>query len=147
MGSLKYFISAILFFTITSVAAQYNTGSDDLNKSLVRIDADASVNFGGFKADLSGSYNISENKIDYLSVNVGMTAGDIYLTVEISKITHKSIDRVVEVYQVNKGKGWGVIAKELGIKPGSSEFHALKGLGKKNGGGHSNNSKSKGKKG
>ena len=62
MGSLKYFISAILFFTISSVAAQYNTGSDDLNKSLVRIDADASVNFGGFKADLSGSYNISENK-------------------------------------------------------------------------------------
>jgi hypothetical protein len=26
----------------------------------------------------------------------------------------------------NKGKGWGVIAKNLGIKPGSAEFHALK---------------------
>src|SRR5262249_4823005 len=24
------------------------------------------------------------------------------------------------------GKGWGVTAKELGIKPASSEFHALK---------------------
>lgn len=62
MGSLKYFISAVLFFTITSLTAQYNTGSDDLNKSLVRIDADASVNFGGFKADLSGSYDITEKK-------------------------------------------------------------------------------------
>jgi hypothetical protein len=29
-------------------------------------------------------------------------------------------------YQVHKGKGWGVIAKNLGIKPGSKEFHALK---------------------
>jgi hypothetical protein len=25
-----------------------------------------------------------------------------------------------------KGQGWGVIAKSLGIKPGSPEFHALK---------------------
>jgi len=141
MGSLKYFISAVLFFTITSVAAQYNTGSDDLNKTLVRIDADASVNFGGFRADLSGSYDITENKIDYLAVKVGMNAGDIYMAVEIGKITHKSIDQVVEVYQSNKGKGWGVIAKELGIKPGSPEFHALK--GNKKGNGH----KGKGKKG
>jgi hypothetical protein len=30
------------------------------------------------------------------------------------------------VYKQSKGKGWGVIAKELGIKPGSPEFHALK---------------------
>ena len=141
MGSLKYFISAVLFFTITSVAAQYNTGSDDLNKTLVRIDADASVNFGGFRADLSGSYDITENKIDYLAVKVGMNAGDIYMAVEIGKITHKSIDQVVEVYQSNKGKGWGVIAKELGIKPGSPEFHAQK--GNKKGNGH----KGKGKKG
>jgi hypothetical protein len=147
MGSLKYFISVILFFTITSVVAQYHTGSDDLNKSLVRIDADASVNFGGFRADISGSYDISENKIDYLAVKVGMTAGDIYMALEIGKITHKSIDHVVEVYQANKGKGWGVIAKELGIKPGSPEFHALKGKGSKKGNGHSNNNKAKGKKG
>lgn len=143
MGSLKHLISAILLFTFSSVVAQYNTGSNDLNSTLVRIDADASVNFGAFKADISGSYDITGNKIDYLAVKVGMTAGDIYLAVEIAKITHKSVDRVVEVYQANKGKGWGVIAKELGIKPGSPEFHALK--GNKKGNGHSN--KAKGKKG
>jgi hypothetical protein len=33
---------------------------------------------------------------------------------------------VVDVYKKNRGKGWGVIAKSLGIKPGSPEFHALK---------------------
>jgi hypothetical protein len=32
----------------------------------------------------------------------------------------------VPTYQASKGKGWGVIAKELGIKPGSPAFHALK---------------------
>lgn len=35
-------------------------------------------------------------------------------------------DAVYQVYQPNRKKGWGVIAKELGIKPGSPEFHALK---------------------
>jgi hypothetical protein len=33
---------------------------------------------------------------------------------------------VVEKYRNNKGKGWGALAKSLGIKPGSEEFHALK---------------------
>ena len=107
--------------------AQYQTGSDDLNRMLVRIDTDATVNFGAFKADISGSYNITEGKIDYLAAKVGMRAGDIYMTVEIAKIARVSIERVVEVYQANRGRGWGVIAKELGIKPGSPEFHALKG--------------------
>jgi len=34
--------------------------------------------------------------------------------------------RVVEQYRAHRDKGWGVLAKSLGIKPGSREFHALK---------------------
>ena len=36
------------------------------------------------------------------------------------------LNRVLSVYRGNKKKGWGAIAKKLGIKPGSAEFHALK---------------------
>lgn len=32
----------------------------------------------------------------------------------------------IQTYKANKCKGCGIIAKELGIKPGSAEFHALK---------------------
>jgi hypothetical protein len=32
----------------------------------------------------------------------------------------------MERYRKGKGKGWGELAKSLGIKPGSREFHALK---------------------
>ena len=113
--------------------AQYNTGDDELNKSLLTIDANATLDFGDFKVDISGSYDITEKKLDYLSVEIGMNAGDIYMTVELSKITEKSVDEVVTVYTKNKNKGWGVIAKELGIKPGSPEFHALKGKTKDKG--------------
>jgi len=38
----------------------------------------------------------------------------------------KPIDYVTEQYKENKGRGWGALAKSLGIKPGSPEFHALK---------------------
>ena len=41
-------------------------------------------------------------------------------------MTAKRPEAIVETYQTNRTKGWGVIAKELGIKPGSAEFHALK---------------------
>ena len=34
--------------------------------------------------------------------------------------------RVVTEFREHAGQGWGVIAKNLGIKPGSAEFHALK---------------------
>ena len=136
------FFYLILFLSSSAAFAQYNTGNDDLNKTLVSIDADASVNFSAFRTDISASYNVSHSKIDYLAVKIGMSAGDIYMTVEIAKIARVSIDRVVEVYRTDRGKGWGAIAKQLGIKPGSAEFHALKGnAGKGNGNGNKGNGK------
>lgn len=35
-------------------------------------------------------------------------------------------EQVVKVYKANQGKGWVVIAKSMGIKPGSAEFYSLK---------------------
>jgi hypothetical protein len=55
-----------------------------------------------------------------------MAPGDIYMAAEISNIIHKPIETVSETYTKNKDKGWGQIAKELGIKPGSKEFHEMK---------------------
>jgi hypothetical protein len=48
------------------------------------------------------------------------------LILELAKILKKPVDDVFTVYKSNRGKGWGAISKELGIKPGSPEFHALK---------------------
>ena len=120
-------IFLLLCLTSISCFAQYNTGDVQLNASLVKIDDDAKLNFTAFKTDLSLSYNVSERKIDSWSVEFGMKAGDIYLALEIGKLTKKPIDEVIKVYKTNKTKGWGYIAKQLGIKPGSPEFHALKG--------------------
>jgi len=120
-------LTAFLVFGFILANAQYNTGDTQLNASLVQIDAQASVNFSAFKSDISLNYNVPEKKINSWSVELGMKAGDIYLALEIAKILKKPADDVVKVYRTNKQKGWGAIAKELGIKPGSPEFHALKG--------------------
>ena len=42
------------------------------------------------------------------------------------EISAKRTEYVIEKYRSEKGKGWGALAKSLGIKPGSKEFHALK---------------------
>ena len=55
-----------------------------------------------------------------------MEPAEIYLSLELSKLSGRSVDEVVEIYKVHKDKGWGYIAKQLGIKPGSAEFHKLK---------------------
>ena len=44
----------------------------------------------------------------------------------VAEITKKPVDVVLKEYKANKRRGWGVIAKNLGIKPGSKEFHELK---------------------
>ncbi|MDX1701966.1 MAG: hypothetical protein R3250_15170, partial [Melioribacteraceae bacterium] len=42
----------------------------------------------------------------------------------LSSATDRPVSEVVELY--SEKKGWGAVAKELGIKPGSEEFHELK---------------------
>ncbi len=143
----KIFGFALLLvgFVATSSFAQYNTGDVELNASHTKIDANAQLDFGGFKADLSASYNVSTTKIDSWSVDLGMKAGDIYMALDLAKITKKPVDEVITVYQKDKTKGWGVMAKELGIKPGSPEFHALKNGASAKGNSSKGKSNSKGK--
>ena len=121
----------LIMFVMAVVAsgqaiAQYSTGDTQLNLSLTKIDDDAKLNFSLFKTDLSTSYSVSASTINKWSVEFGFRGGEIYLILELAKILKKSPDEVFKVYSANRTKGWGAISKELGIKPGSPEFHALK---------------------
>jgi hypothetical protein len=48
------------------------------------------------------------------------------MMLRLSEMSGKPVRTVEERYRAGKGKGWGALAKSLGIKPGSKEFHALK---------------------
>jgi hypothetical protein len=132
--------SLVAISLISFAQFPFNTGSVELDADLNKINTSAKLDFGSFKTNLTVSFNIEEKKIDFLRTSVKMEPAEIYFALELSKISQKPIDNVVEVYKTNKEKGWGFIAKQLGIKPGSPEFHQLKEITKNKG------SKGKGKK-
>ena len=51
---------------------------------------------------------------------------DAFMVFQLGRMGQCPPERVMEVYKTRHGQGWGAMAKELGIKPGSAEFHALK---------------------
>ena len=51
---------------------------------------------------------------------------DAYMALRLGEMSRQPTDYVIAKYKSSKGKGWGALAKSLGIKPGSREFHALK---------------------
>lgn len=52
--------------------------------------------------------------------------GDVYYACSIAHLLGIPCRNVVEVWDRDHGQGWGAIAKRMGIKPGSAEFHRLK---------------------
>ena len=113
-----------------------------LQYPLSNLNIEAKADMGNFSAKLSLHYGVPKLEVDALIIDVGMLPADAYMTVRVAQLTNNPIDVVVEEYKAHRGKGWGVIAKNLGIKPGSSaergsflrnmikpgskEFHALK---------------------
>jgi len=119
--------------------------ANGLESFLDEVEIRASTDMGSFRADLRLSFDVSNGTLDGL-FEVMSKPSDVYMCLRISEVAKQPIDRVVEEQQQHKGQGWGVIAKNLGIKPGSEEFHALKeGRLSSNSGGGSSDSKNKGK--
>ena len=107
------------FFSSTSIAGGgLDTFLDNLN---IRADAD----LGGFCASVSAQFGVPEARVRVV-LNDVRHPGDAFMVFQLGQFSRQPTDRVMAVYRNQKDKGWGVIAKELGIKPGSSEFHALK---------------------
>lgn len=125
-------LSVMVFFAAgwtTQAGAAYKpkTGDATLDATL----GDLNVHTHGdsvpdFIDNVSVSYNIPRVRVENLIYKVKMVPADVVMTVLIAKLLGIDVDVVVDKYKAKKGKGWGVIAKELGIKPGSKEFHALK---------------------
>lgn len=141
----KFMFFAILAFVLTANAFA-QSGGLQIDTDLKSIDVEASADFGKFKAEMGTTYNVSEKKITELHASFAMSPSDIYMTLECGRLTGKPVDEVVKIYKANRGKGWGVIAKEMGIKPGSKEFHALKANTKARAEKGKHQSKGKGKK-
>ena len=122
-GVMKLFkiflISLIAILVVSSAAMASDFGwTEDFN---IQAQSDPS----GFRARLATRFKIGNVQIDAVLSNVDEPA-DAYLMLRLGEMSGKQVDYVFEKYRHSKGKGWGALAKSLGIKPGSEEFHALK---------------------
>lgn len=79
----------------------------------------------GFKASLATRFKIGSAQIDAVISNTQKPA-DAYMIFRLGEMSKQPIETVMQRYRTGKSKGWGNLAKSLGIKPGSPEFHALK---------------------
>jgi hypothetical protein len=52
--------------------------------------------------------------------------GDVYYACALASVLGRPCRHVVDIYEADRGQGWGAVAHRLGIKPGSREFHQLK---------------------
>lgn len=124
---MRFFIFIFFFaLSVFQANAQIRSGSFQIDGDLNQINVSANANFGKFRTDMSIGYNIAEDRINYYHAELNMAPADIYFALEMSRVSQRPVDDVVRIYKVRKLNGWGEIAKELGIKPGSPEFHALK---------------------
>lgn len=99
--------------------------SSDLDEFVKRLNVEAQADLGAFKVRLSTQFGVPVPKVEAVIAGV-KTPGDAYMCFRVGQVASKPVEVVMKEYQARKGQGWGVIAKDLGIKPGSKEFHALK---------------------
>jgi len=121
---MKTFKLAVLVSMMLLVGSSMAVAGDfDWMKN---FNAQASLDPSGFRARLATRFQIGDAQVSVVLSNMPEPA-HAYMVLRLGEMSHLPFERVMEEYNKNKGKGWGVIAKNLGIKPGSAEFHALKG--------------------
>ncbi len=110
-----------LFFLLSSPVF----AASDLDGFIKRLNVEAQVDLGAFKVRLSTQFGVPVPRVEAIMASVA-TPGDAYMCFRVGQVASQPVDVVVKEYQAHKGQGCGVIAKNLGIKPGSKEFHALR---------------------
>ena len=113
------FMVSMMVLLISSVAAAGDfSWIRDFN---IQAEADPS----GFRARLATRFQIGDMQINAVLGNVEKPA-DAYMVLRLGEMSGRSPQYVLDKYKSERRKGWGALAKSLGIKPGSREFHALK---------------------
>lgn len=87
-----------------------------------------------FVDDIVNNFGAPRYLVNELLTTRRWSPGDVYYACALAYQAHRPCGDVTRMYDQNRGQGWGVIAQRMGIKPGSAEFHALKGRVGKSGG-------------
>ncbi|MDH5720251.1 MAG: hypothetical protein OEZ13_06465 [Spirochaetia bacterium] len=118
-------ILLFLFAAVSSASAvevYFNTGDRALDRKLSRMNAEARYDMQFFIEELSYEYNVPESEIHYMIYKKRMEPADVYMVLEMSEITGRPVHVVEKEYQRSRGRGWGVVVRNLGVNPGSPAY-------------------------
>ena len=111
--------------TVWAQTISFGLGDPTLEASLNEIGASAKLDLPGFTAEVSLQWGVPQVQIQ-AALGQSLQPAEVYLAASLASLSGKPLATVVDSYKKNKAKGWGALAKDLGIKPGSKEFKALK---------------------
>jgi hypothetical protein len=118
----------------TASASLFDTGDKDLDENLEQLNVEAKKDLEGFGLDMSVQFGVEKEKIEAAIQVDKMEPAEVYFALKLAIFCGKSFETVMSIHKNNRGKGWGVVAQALGIKPGSDSFKRLKeSVGKKPG--------------
>jgi len=111
-----------IFFLQFAFALTAGAGDFDW---LDNLDVKAQADSSGYRIRLASRFHVGDTQVSAVIGAVDKPS-DAYMIFRLGELAHRPVTQVMEVYRTNRRQGWGAMAKRLGIKPGSREFHALK---------------------
>lgn len=111
-----------------NVSSHWNPRSGDawVDMQLADINQYASRYRDPFVDEMQRYYDAPRNLVSDLLIKRQWAPGDVYYACAIARIIGRPCRDVADEWERDRGLGWGAVAKRLGIKPGSAEFHRLK---------------------
>jgi len=110
------------------------TGDVWIDTQLGYVNDYGRMNRAYFVDDVVATFGAPRYLVNDLVTTRGWAPADVYYACALASQVHRPCGDIVNTYGKDRGQGWGVIAMRMGIKPGSAEFHALKGQVGKSGG-------------
>jgi hypothetical protein len=120
----------------TALADSYAFGFDPrsgdawVDAQLGDVNVFARGNLDGYVDDVVISTGAPATYVREMVVDRGWAPGDVYYACLIARQLGRPCATVVDAYEREsrgRARGWGALAQELGIRPGSAAFHELKG--------------------
>ena len=84
-------------------------------------------NRDAFVEDIVSTFGAPRYLVNQLLDRRDWQPGDVYYACALAYQAKRSCGEVARAYdEEGRGKGWGVVAMRMGVKPGSAQFHAMK---------------------
>lgn len=120
------FLALLVQVSAYAQQAAPGTGDRKFDAQLKRINEEAKADPDGFIRRLSERHGIPEQEIREAKARHGLDDADTYMSTVLSRHANRRVGDVAAEYKQNQGRGWGVMAQRMGIKPGSAAFKQMK---------------------